>query len=165
MIKGADTKPIMASAPYVVEDEFYTQRQPHMPIEPDVGLAYMKDDGVLYIYTKSTSLHMHHMMIQSGIGTARGQAGPREPAGGGRHVRLQAEPHLGGPSRGCLHGHGQAGLSQIRLLPAADLYGKALPLLHQAEDGRRQGRQAAGHGGRLDGRSRTVRRIRGWRSP
>ena len=46
-IKGEDTKPIMASAPYVVEDEFYTQRQPHMPIEPDVGLAYLRDDGVL----------------------------------------------------------------------------------------------------------------------
>ena len=68
MIKGADTKPVMASAPYVVEDDFYTQRQPHMPIEPDVGLAHMTEDGSVYIYTKSTSLHMHHMMIQSGIG-------------------------------------------------------------------------------------------------
>ena len=30
-IKGADTKPIMAGAPYVVEDEFYTQRRPTCP--------------------------------------------------------------------------------------------------------------------------------------
>ncbi len=68
VIKGAETKPIMASAPYVVEDDFYTQRQPHMPIEPDVGLAHMREDGSLCIYTKSTSLHLHHMMIQPGIG-------------------------------------------------------------------------------------------------
>jgi aldehyde oxidoreductase len=67
-IKGTDTKPIMASAPFVVEDEFYTQRQPHMPIEPDVGLAYMKDDGVVCVVSKSCGIHMHHMMIQAGVG-------------------------------------------------------------------------------------------------
>ena len=67
-IKGEDTKAIMASAPYVVEDEFYTQRQPHMPIEPDVGLAHMRDDGVLVIYSKSTTLHRHHAMIHEGLG-------------------------------------------------------------------------------------------------
>ena len=69
-VKGADTQPIMATAPYVVEDEFYTQRQPHMVIEPDVGLAYMEDDGVLVIYSKSTALHLHYAMIQPGIGIA-----------------------------------------------------------------------------------------------
>lgn len=69
-VKGEDTAAIMANAPYVVEDEFYTQRQPHMVIEPDVGLAYMNDDGVLFIYSKSTSLHLHYAMIQSGIGVA-----------------------------------------------------------------------------------------------
>jgi len=69
-VKGADTKPIMATAPYVVEDDFYTQRQPHMVIEPDVGLAYMDDNGVLFIYSKSTALHLHYAMIQPGIGIA-----------------------------------------------------------------------------------------------
>jgi aldehyde oxidoreductase len=68
--KGEDTKPIMEKAPYVVEDEFYTQRQPHMPIEPDVGVAYMNEDGVLFIYTKSTCLHLHYAMIQPGLGIA-----------------------------------------------------------------------------------------------
>ena len=67
-IKGQDTLPIMAEAPYVVEEEFYTQRQPHMPIEPDVGLAYMKDDGTVVIYSKSTALHRHHAMIHGWIG-------------------------------------------------------------------------------------------------
>ena len=36
--KGGDTKPIMDSAAYVVEDEFYLQRQPHLTMEPDVAL-------------------------------------------------------------------------------------------------------------------------------
>ena len=39
-----------------------------MPIEPDVGLAHMRDDGVLVIYSKSTALHRHHAMIHEGIG-------------------------------------------------------------------------------------------------
>ena len=66
--KGTDTTPIMDSAANVVEDEFYTQRQPHMPIEPDVGLAYWNDDGVLFIHSKSTWIHLHQAMILEGIG-------------------------------------------------------------------------------------------------
>jgi aldehyde oxidoreductase len=69
-IKGEDTKPLMAKAPYTVEDEFYTQRQPHLVIEPDVGVAYMNEGGVLFIYSKSTCLHLHYAMIQPGIGIA-----------------------------------------------------------------------------------------------
>ncbi len=68
--KGEETGPIMERAAYVVEDEFYTQRQPHMPIEPDVGLAYWADDGKLFIHTKSTALHLHAAMIGEGIGIA-----------------------------------------------------------------------------------------------
>lgn len=68
--KGEDTAPIMDKADYVVSDKFYTQRQPHMPIEPDVGLAYWNDEGVLFIHSKSTALHMHYAMILEGIGIA-----------------------------------------------------------------------------------------------
>jgi aldehyde oxidoreductase len=68
--KGEDTAPILSAAACVVEDEFYTQRQPHMPIEPDVGLAYWNEDGVLFIHSKSTALHMHYAMILEGIGIA-----------------------------------------------------------------------------------------------
>lgn len=66
--KGGETAPLMESAAYVVEDEFYTQRQPHMPIEPDVGLAYWNDEGKLFIHSKSTALHMHAAMVSAGIG-------------------------------------------------------------------------------------------------
>jgi aldehyde oxidoreductase len=65
--KGADTKPIFDSAAVVVEDDFFVGRQPHMPIEPDVGLAYM-DDGKLIIQSKSIALNLHRMMIAPGLG-------------------------------------------------------------------------------------------------
>jgi aldehyde oxidoreductase len=67
-IKGEDTKPIMEKAAYVVEDEFYTQRQPHMVLEPDVGVAYLMEDGAPKIYSKSCFLHLHQLMIQGGLG-------------------------------------------------------------------------------------------------
>jgi aldehyde oxidoreductase len=66
--KGEETSPIMAKAPYVVEDSFYTQRQPHLPLEPDVGFAYVNDDGKLIIHSKSIAIHFHALMIAEGLG-------------------------------------------------------------------------------------------------
>jgi len=67
--KGPDTKPIFESADAVVaEGDYYTQRQPHMPIEPDVGFAYLDDDGKLVIHSKSIGLHLHLYMIAPGLG-------------------------------------------------------------------------------------------------
>ena len=66
--KGEDTAPIFSSADVVVEEDFYTSRQPHMPIEPDVGFAYMNDEGKLCIHSKSIGLHLHLFMIAPGLG-------------------------------------------------------------------------------------------------
>jgi aldehyde oxidoreductase len=66
--KGDDTAPIFASAPVVVEGDYYVGRQPHMPIEPDVGFAYLNDDGKLVIHSKSIGLHLHLYMIAPGLG-------------------------------------------------------------------------------------------------
>jgi aldehyde oxidoreductase len=66
--KGPDTKPIMASAAAVVEDSFYLQRQPHLTIEGDVGLAYFDEEGRLTIASKSIGLLLHALMIAPGIG-------------------------------------------------------------------------------------------------
>jgi aldehyde oxidoreductase len=68
IVKGKDTKPIMESAAYTVEGEYYLQRQPHLTMEPDVGLAYFDDDGRLTIHSKSIGLHLHHAMIAPGLG-------------------------------------------------------------------------------------------------
>ncbi|HJW75419.1 MAG: aldehyde oxidoreductase [Anaeromyxobacter sp. RBG_16_69_14] len=68
VIKGEDTKPIMEKAAYVVEDEFYCSRQPHLAIEPDCGQAYIGEDGVVTVQSKSIALHLHHLMICAGLG-------------------------------------------------------------------------------------------------
>ncbi|HTY24000.1 MAG TPA: molybdopterin cofactor-binding domain-containing protein [Desulfomonilaceae bacterium] len=67
--KGSDTKPLMESAAYVVEGEYYLQRQPHLSLEPDVGLAYFDEEGRLTIHSKSIGIHLHHGMICPGLGT------------------------------------------------------------------------------------------------
>jgi len=66
--KGPDTAPIFEKADVVVEDDFYVGRQPHMPIEPDVGFAYVNDEGKLVIHSKSIGLHLHLYMIAPGLG-------------------------------------------------------------------------------------------------
>lgn len=67
--KGDDTAPFFNNPEYVVaEDSFYTQRQPHLPIEPDVGYAYMNDENKLVIHSKSIGLHLHGLMIAPGLG-------------------------------------------------------------------------------------------------
>ncbi len=66
--KGEETGPIFDSADVVVEDDFYVGRQPHMPIEPDVGFAYKDEDGKLVIHSKSIGLHLHAAMIAPGLG-------------------------------------------------------------------------------------------------
>ncbi|MHB8204106.1 MAG: molybdopterin-dependent aldehyde oxidoreductase [Desulfomonilaceae bacterium] len=66
--KGANTEPLMKSAAYVVEGEYYLQRQPHLTMEPDVGFAYFDEDGRLTIHSKSIGIHLHHAMICPGLG-------------------------------------------------------------------------------------------------
>jgi len=66
--KGEETGPIFDKADVVVEDDFYVGRQPHMPIEPDVGFAYYDDEGRLVIQSKSIGIHLHHAMIAPGLG-------------------------------------------------------------------------------------------------
>lgn len=67
--KGEDTAPFFADPNnVVVEDSFYTQRQPHLNIEPDVGYGYYNDKGQVVIHSKSIGLHLHAMMIAPGLG-------------------------------------------------------------------------------------------------
>jgi aldehyde oxidoreductase len=68
VVKGDEVEPLFEKLPYVVEDDFYVQRQPHLVLEPDVGYAYMDDDGTMFIHSKSIALHFHALMVQEGIG-------------------------------------------------------------------------------------------------
>ena len=66
-----------------MEDEFYVGRQPHMPMEPDVGFAFLNPDGKLYIQSKSIGLHLHAAMIAEGLGVAlENMVMVQNPAGG-----------------------------------------------------------------------------------
>jgi aldehyde oxidoreductase len=67
VIKGDEVDPLFKKLPHVVEDDFYIQRQPHLPLEPDVGYAYMEDDR-LVIHSKSIALHFHALMVAEGVG-------------------------------------------------------------------------------------------------
>lgn len=67
--KGGPTEPHFKDPNnVVVEDSFYTQRQPHLNIEPDVGYGYLNDKGQLVIHSKSIGLHLHALMIAPGLG-------------------------------------------------------------------------------------------------
>ncbi|WP_088225443.1 molybdopterin-dependent aldehyde oxidoreductase [Desulfosporosinus sp. FKB] len=68
VVKGEDTAPLLEKADVVVEDDFYVGRQPHMPIEPDVGFAFFNEEGKLIIHSKSIGIHLHQAMICAGIG-------------------------------------------------------------------------------------------------
>lgn len=81
--KGGETKPIFDKADVVIEGSYYTQRQPHLPIEPDCGFAYIDDDGKLIIHSKSIGLHLHMYMIAPGLGIeVENMALVQNPAGG-----------------------------------------------------------------------------------
>ncbi len=83
VVKGEEVDPIFEEAEYVVEDNFYIGRQPHLPIEPDVGFAYFGEDGKLNIHSKSVALHAHAAMIADGIGLPLEEiAIIQNPAGG-----------------------------------------------------------------------------------
>ncbi len=67
--KGEDTSPYFERDDLVVvEETTMTSRQPHMPIEPDVGFAYYTEDGKLHIHSKSIGVHLHLYMIAPGLG-------------------------------------------------------------------------------------------------
>ena len=68
VVKGPDSKPLMDSAAYVIQKSYYTQRQPHLTIEPDMGCAYFDEEGRLTIHSKSIALYLHAMMIAEGLG-------------------------------------------------------------------------------------------------
>lgn len=68
VVKGDETAPLMEKLPNVIEDDFYVGRQPHLPLEPDVGFAYFDEEGNLMVHSKSIALHFHQLMTAEAIG-------------------------------------------------------------------------------------------------
>lgn len=66
--KGQDTREIIPESEYVVEGGFYSTRQPHLTIEPDVNQAHIDENGILTIYNKSHFLPMVIFTGAHGLG-------------------------------------------------------------------------------------------------
>ena len=67
-IKGPDFDWEQVPDKNMVEIESYCSRQPHLHLEPDCGYAYLDEDGMLTIHSKSIGIHLHMPMIADGIG-------------------------------------------------------------------------------------------------
>ncbi len=68
LAKGEDSKALLENSYLVLEREYYTQRQPHLVMEPDVGYGYYDDTGRLTIHSKSVGVYCHADMIAEGLG-------------------------------------------------------------------------------------------------
>ncbi len=68
VFKGEDTRPIMEKSKYVVEGSFYAQREPHLPIEPDVVQGYWDEEGRLTVHCKSLAVGVPPKVLAAGLG-------------------------------------------------------------------------------------------------
>ncbi len=66
--KGQKARDIIDKMPYVIEDVFYLQRQPHMVLENDVGFGYWDDDGNLAIQSKHIAIYKGVAFMARGVG-------------------------------------------------------------------------------------------------
>ncbi len=83
VVKGGETGPLMQSAAYSVEGDYYLQRQPHLTMETDVGCAYFDEEERLTIHSKSIAIHLHSAMIAAGVGISPNKLRlVQNPAGG-----------------------------------------------------------------------------------
>lgn len=68
VLKGDDTRDVIDESEYAVEGSFYSQRQPHLVLEPDTNQAYVDDEGMLVIHCKSLGLATPIGTLAAGIG-------------------------------------------------------------------------------------------------
>lgn len=61
---------IFENAAKTAEIDGYCSRQPHLPLEPDCGQAYIDEEGRLTIHSKSIGIHLHAAMVAEGIGVS-----------------------------------------------------------------------------------------------
>lgn len=82
LYKGEDTRDMFDAAAYAVEGHFSTTRQAHLPIEPDVVIAY-PDDGGVAIQCKAQYTHGMSGQMAEGIGLPKDKIRIiNNPAGG-----------------------------------------------------------------------------------
>lgn len=67
-VKGGETAPLMKDSDFVAGGSYYTTRQPHLILEPDVGFSYWDEDERLTIHSKSICLYLHIDMLHRALG-------------------------------------------------------------------------------------------------
>jgi aldehyde oxidoreductase len=65
---GGDTRGLMEKAAHIVRNSCHTQREPHLVLEPECGMAYTDEDGCLTIQYKSQFIYLAKNSISDGIG-------------------------------------------------------------------------------------------------
>ena len=65
---GEDTEEVFDKADCVVESSYYTQREPHLALEPESAFAYRDEDGKLAIHYKTQTLYVTRKAIAGGLG-------------------------------------------------------------------------------------------------
>jgi aldehyde oxidoreductase len=68
LYKGEDTRKVFPQAAHVAEFSVGSQLQPHLPIEPDTGNAYMEEDGTVTLMLKTHGIYLTRNLIAAGIG-------------------------------------------------------------------------------------------------
>ena len=66
--KGREAREVMEESAHVVSGSFYSTREPHLTIEPEVGQAYPDGDGGVTIHIKTHGLYMAQSLISAGVG-------------------------------------------------------------------------------------------------
>lgn len=68
-VKGEEPRELFKNPDVVtVERDYYTQRVPHLVLEPDVGYAYYDEDGLLTIHSKTVNVFLTRDQIAEGLG-------------------------------------------------------------------------------------------------
>lgn len=84
VFKGRDTRKVIEESEYAVEGSFYSTREPHAPIEPDVVQAFWDADGYLAIQCKTQFPHGAQMTVAGAVGLPPEKVRViQNPSGGG----------------------------------------------------------------------------------
>ena len=70
LFKGRDTREVIPEAKHVVEGSFYSTREPHLTIEPDVAQAYYNEEEGMTIHLKTHNLYMTAFLMAAATGLA-----------------------------------------------------------------------------------------------
>lgn len=65
---GTKAEDVLEASAHKITAHTFCSRQPHLALEPDVGLAYYDEEGRVTVHSKSIGVYLHHAMIVEGLG-------------------------------------------------------------------------------------------------